>query len=258
MECALEISVFADKAAIGAAAATDGGAHIQAAIAANGRANVILATGVSQFEMIDALVGMAGIDWSKVTAFHLDEYIGLPFSHPASFRRYLKERFADRVGSLGTFHTIDGEADDPEAETRRLDAVIGAHPIDVAFIGIGENGHLAFNDPPADFTTEKPYIIVTLDDACRRQQMGEGWFERLEDVPARAISMSIRHILKSRNLIVSTPDSRKAEAVKGAVEGEISPFFPASILQTHPRCRLYLDPSSQAGLGKSTTTAGRS
>ncbi len=254
----MEISVFADKAAIGAAAAADGGAHIQAAIAGNGRANIVLATGISQFEMLDALVGMAGIDWSKVTAFHLDEYIGLSFSHPASFRRFLQDRFVDRVGSLGAFHYIDGEADDPEAEAQRLDAVIGAHPIDVAFIGIGENGHLAFNDPPADFTTEKPYIIVTLDDACRRQQMGEGWFGRLEDVPDQAISMSIRHILKSRNLIVSVPDSRKTEAVKDAVEGEISPLCPASILQTHPECRLLLDRSSQAGLGESTTTAVRS
>lgn len=239
---------MADKAEIGAAAAADGGALIQAAIAARGKANVILATGVSQFEMIDALTAMGGIDWSKVTVFHLDEYIGLPLSHPASFRRYLQERFADRVHGLGAFHFIDGEADDPEAEAKRLDAVIGAHPIDVAFIGIGENGHLAFNDPPADFDTEKPYIIVTLDDACRRQQMGEGWFGQLEDVPAGAISMSIRHILKSTNLIVCVPDGRKADAVKGAVEGEVSPHCPASILQTHPRCRLYLDSASRAGL----------
>jgi glucosamine-6-phosphate deaminase len=249
----LEISVFTDTSELGAAAAADGAVLIKAAIAARGKANVILATGVSQFDMIDALVAMGGIDWSKVTAFHLDEYIGLPISHPASFRRYLKERFQDRVDGLGAFHFIDGEADDPEAEAGRLGEIIAAHPIDAAFIGIGENGHLAFNDPPADFTTEKPYLIVTLDDACRRQQMGEGWFERLEEVPARAISMSIRHILKSTNLIVCVPDGRKADAVKGAVESEVSPHCPASILQTHPRCRLYLDPASRAGL-----TAGRS
>ena len=242
----VDIKISTHKEALGAAAAHEGVALIRRALAQNGRAHIILATGASQFEMLDHLVRAEEIDWSQVTAFHLDEYIGLSDRHPASFRKYLRERFARRLpGPLGTFHYIDAE-DDPEAECERLGRLLAPVNIDVAFVGIGENGHLAFNDPPADFETDAPYLVVQLDEACRRQQMGEGWFDALEDVPQRAISMSVRQLMKADALICSVPDERKAEAVKGAVEGPVTPQVPASILQTHPDCRLFLDPSSAA------------
>jgi glucosamine-6-phosphate deaminase len=236
----LDIRIFSDKREMSAAAAGAGASAIRQAISDRGEATIILATGASQFEMLDALVTAPAVAWDKVTAFHLDEYIGLPMSHPASFRRYLKERFVDRVPGLKTFHFIDGEAD-PDKETLRLDRLIDRKRVDVAFIGIGENGHLAFNDPPADFDTDKPYLVVSLDEACRRQQMGEGWFPTLQDVPARAISMSIKRILASRMLVVTVPDRRKAEAVRGAVEGGLTNQVPASILRSHPDCTLFLD-----------------
>lgn len=237
----MDIRIFDTKTDMGAAAAAAGAETIRSALASRGEANIILATGASQFEMLDSLVRAPDIAWDRVTAFHLDEYIGLPVSHPASFRRYLKERVADRLPDLKAFHYVDGEAADPVVETYRLDALIARHPMDVAFIGIGENGHLAFNDPPADFETEKPYLIVRLDEACRRQQMGEGWFATLEDVPRRAISMSIKRILASRKLVATVPDERKAEAVRNAVEGVLTNLVPASILRTHADCTLFLD-----------------
>jgi glucosamine-6-phosphate deaminase len=237
----VDIRVFGTKTEMGAAAAAAGAAAIRNALSSRGEANIVLATGASQFEVLDSLVHAPDIAWDRVTAFHLDEYIGLPFSHPASFRRYLKERVTDRLPDMKAFHYVDGEAADPAAETCRLDALIVRHPVDVAFIGIGENGHLAFNDPPADFETEKPYLIVRLDEACRCQQMGEGWFATLEDVPRRAISMSIRKILASRKLVVTVPDERKAEAVRNAVEGALTNLVPASILRTHADCTLFLD-----------------
>lgn len=246
----MKISIFDTKAEMGAAAATEGAEALRAELARRGAAGIVLATGTSQFEMLEALVAADGIDWSRVTAFHLDEYIGLPLDHPASFRGYLKERFAARVPDLAAFHYVDGQAADPVAETERLGALIRRHPIAVAFIGIGENGHLAFNDPPADFETEEPFIVVMLDEACRKQQLGEGWFPTLEDVPSQAISMSIRHILSARKLVVTVPDARKALAVKGAVEGEVSNLCPASILRTHPDCHLFLDEGAASMLSE--------
>ncbi|RYD74339.1 MAG: glucosamine-6-phosphate deaminase [Verrucomicrobiaceae bacterium] len=215
---------------------------IQQAIATRGAAHLILATGTSQFATLEVL-RKAQIDWQKVKIFHLDEYMGLPASHPASFRNYLKERFLELVGPVGAVTLIDGEAD-PVKECARLGREISASPIDVALVGIGENGHLAFNDPPADFETKEPYIVVELDEACRAQQMNEGWFESLEQVPRRAISMSIHQIMKSRHIICSVPDARKAQAVKNSVENAIDPKFPASILQRHPDCHLFLDKAS--------------
>ncbi len=191
--------------------------------------------------MLSALV-KENIDWTKVTAFHLDEYIGLPESHPASFRKYLRERFASLV-PLRKFNYVNGE-DDPKRECKRLKKIIRKKSIDVAFVGIGENGHLAFNDPPADFDTEEPYLIVNLDEACRRQQLGEGWFASLEDVPLRAISMSIRQIMKSKAIICSVPDLRKAEAVRRTLKEPVSPEVPASVLRTHSDTWLYLDKDS--------------
>lgn len=225
---------------LGRRAAAIGAAAIRSAIASRGAAHIIVATGASQFATLAALVE-CDLDWSKVTGFHLDEYLNLPIEHPASFRKYLKERFVDRV-PLKTFHYVNGEAPDAQAECDRLGALIGQHPIDVAFIGIGENAHLAFNDPPADFQTDRAYLVVELDEACRRQQFGEGWFPTLEDVPRKAISMSIRQILKSKQIVCSVPDARKAEAVRGAVEGPVTPTCPASILQQHAQTTLLVDP----------------
>jgi glucosamine-6-phosphate deaminase len=239
----MNIPVFNSKQELGQAASNDAAQIIRDAIAARGQACLIAATGASQFEFLDALVQQPDIDWTKTTFFHLDEYVGLPESHPASFRKYLKERIVSRVHP-GTFNVVNGDAADPAAECRRLGALISRQTIDAAFVGIGENGHLAFNDPPADFETEEPYIVVTLDEACRRQQIGEGWFSGLEEVPREAISMSIRQILKSRNILCIVPDKRKAQAVKDTLELEVSQMHPASILQRHPRTTIYLDTDS--------------
>ena len=237
----MQVRVFESKDELGRQAAADGAEQIRAALAARGEANVILATGASQFEMLSQLVEQSGIDWAAVTCFHLDEYVGMPFSHAASFRKYLKERFVDRLPTApAAFHYINAETD-CQAECRRLGGLIAQRPIDVAFIGVGENGHLAFNDPPADFETEEPYLVVDLDGACRRQQLGEGWFPTLDDVPTQAISMSIRQIMKSRAIVCSVPDQRKAQAVQSAVEGPVTPAVPASMLQQHAAAVMYLD-----------------
>lgn len=227
---------------LGAAMASDVARYLRDVIRERGEARIVLATGVSQFAFLAHLVEEPAIDWSRVTMFHLDEYIGLSSDHPASFRRYLRERFVDRVHP-GAAVYIDGEAD-PGAECKRLASLITAAPVDAACVGIGENGHLAFNDPPADFETEEPFIVVELDDACRRQQVGEGWFRTVEDVPSRAITMSIRQIMRAGKIFVSAPEQRKAEAVRASLEGEVSPLHPASILQRHPNVELYLDRES--------------
>jgi glucosamine-6-phosphate deaminase len=245
----LQTHILPDKAALGEAAAAEAASILRDAIARQGRARVVAATGASQFEFLDALTTAPDVDWDRTTFFHLDEYVGLPASHPASFRRYLKERLADRVHP-GTFHFIEGDRPDPEAEARRVGELIGAGEIDVAFVGIGENGHLAFNDPPADFVTDAPYLVVRLDEACRRQQLGEGWFARLEEVPQRAISMSIRQILKARRILCVVPDARKARAVHDCLTGDVSPLRPASALQRHPATTVYLDVDSSALLGQ--------
>ena len=241
----MEIEVFPTKTEMAAAAARQAADALRRALHARGKAHVIAATGASQFEFLDALVKAPGIDWSHTVLFHLDEYVGLPATHPASFRRYLRERIVNRVGP-GEFHFIEGDAPDPQAEAARVGALIRAHPIDVAFVGIGENGHLAFNDPPADFETREPYLVVSLDEACRRQQLGEGWFARLEDVPARAISMSIRQILDADEILCIVPDARKAQAVRDCLEGPVTAQHPASILQRHPCTTVYLDAPAAA------------
>ena len=235
----MKIRVFRTKDEMGGAAAALAAERISAAVAERGEANIILATGASQFEMLAALVAKE-VDWSKVTAFHLDEYVSMAETHPASFRKYLRERFHEKVPHLAAFHYIDDEAD-PAAECKRVGDIIRRHPIDVACVGIGENGHLAFNDPPADFDTEEPYIVVELDEACRRQQLGEGWFATFDDVPTRAISMSIRQIMASRCIVCTVPDERKAVAVRSTLEGEITNTVPASILREHGDCHLFLD-----------------
>lgn len=221
---------------------------IRSAIAKNGEARLVLATGTSQFETLRVLVGEK-LDWSRVTLFHLDEYTGLSESAPASFRRYIKERFIEKVGPLKETHLIRGEAD-PNLECARLESLIREAPIDLALVGIGENGHLGFNDPPADFSTDRAFLVVALDQACRSQQVGEGWFKDISEVPLRAITMSISQIMKSRKIICSVPHLRKAVAVRDCLEGPVSNLHPASILQQHPDCLCYLDRESGSLLEK--------
>ncbi|MCX7935008.1 MAG: glucosamine-6-phosphate deaminase [Planctomycetota bacterium] len=243
----MRIAISKDKIASGCLAAATAAETLRDALQRRGFANLILATGPSQFEMLAALVQQPGIAWQRVTVFHLDEYIGIPITHPASFRKYLRERFEEKLPErLAAFHYVVGDASDPQAECQRLGELIRRHPIDVACIGIGENGHLAFNDPPADFNTEEPYLVVALDEACRRQQLGEGWFKTPAEVPQRAISMSIRQILKSGRLVVTVPDARKAKAVRDALEGPFTNLCPASALRYHPDCHLFLDSASAA------------
>ena len=239
----METIILKTKQILGIKAAKKGAEIIRRAILDRGIANIIVATGASQFEMLNELV-KEEIDWTKVTAFHLDEYIGISDQHPASFRKYLKERFADIV-TPKEFIYVNGD-NDPGEECVRLGKLINNHPIDVAFVGIGENSHLAFNDPPADFETEMPYLVVTLNEACRRQQMGEGWFPTVSDVPEKAISMSIKQIMKSKAIICCVPDLRKAIAIKSTLEGIISPAIPASILRQHSATWLYLDIDSSS------------
>ena len=232
------------KQALGKKAAVHGADLIRRAIQEKGYANIVVATGASQFEMISELIKQPDIAWNKVTGFHLDEYIGMPITHGASFRKYLWERFVSQLPlPLAAFYYCNGEGD-AKAECRRLGDAIANHPIDLAFVGIGENGHLAFNDPPADFATDEAYLVVNLDEDCRKQQMGEGWFPTLNDVPKQAISMSCRQIMKAKSLIISCPDERKAKAVKASVEGEVTPQVPGSIMQKHADATLYLDKAS--------------
>jgi glucosamine-6-phosphate deaminase len=237
----MEIHVLNNPMQMGQAAAVQSALLIRRALAEKEEANIILATGASQLRMLEQLVLAPDIDWGRVRMFHLDEYLGLSEDHPASFVRYLKERFVYLVPPLKATHFIQPYKRDPNQVCQELGRLIEQHPIDVAMIGIGENGHLAFNDPPADFQTTKPYLMVNLDQDCRLQQMKEGWFPNLESVPRQAISMSIRQIMKSRHLVVSVPDERKAEAVKNALAGEVRPECPASILREHPSCSLFLD-----------------
>ena len=247
------IKCFKDKNDLAKAAAEEAASILRHAIRDKGRARLIAATGAAQFEFLEILTSLPGVDWSKVEMFHLDEYIGLPASHPASFCRFLQERLIQKTG-IQHYFLLNGEKDPADVIRRAGDALKSA-PIDVAFVGIGENGHLAFNDPPADFETEAPYIIVTLDDACRRQQLGEGWFPSIDDVPESAISMSIQQILKARKIICIVPDARKASAVKACIEGDISPLAPASMLRTHPDTTIYLDSNSAALLQPATLTS---
>lgn len=245
----MKITVAESAEEMAALAAEAAAGKIREALRERGGARVIVATGASQFGFLAALTSAPGIDWTRVTGFHLDEYVGLPASHPASFRGYLRKRFAGAVPApLRAFHEIDGEAADLEGECRRLGRLLDAAPVDLACVGIGENGHLAFNDPPADFETDAAYLVVNLDGVCRMQQVGEGWFAALGDVPKQAVSMSIRRIMKSRAIVCTVPDARKAAAVKASAEGPVTPLCPASILRTHPDCRMFLDPAAAGEL----------
>jgi len=246
----MHVRVFADHPSLALSAAHRAAERIRDAIASAGEARIIAATGVSQMAFLDALTRQPDIGWSKVEMFHLDEYVGISADHPASFRKYLRERLIEPTG-MSRFHLLEADRD-PGEVCRKVGRELAARPVDVAFVGIGENGHLAFNDPPADFDTEEPYLIVSLDDACRRQQVGEGWFRSVDEVPQRAITMSIRQILKSRAIVAVVPEARKAAAVQRCFEGEISPDAPASILRTHPDTTLFLDEESASRLSQET------
>jgi glucosamine-6-phosphate deaminase len=248
----MKIDISEDKNELGGKSGRYTAELIRTTIRHKGYANIILATGASQFETLNQLVKEKDIDWSKVTMFHLDEFIGMDVSHPASFRKYLTERFLDQVSPLKAVYLINGE-DQIESRISALNTLISQHPIDVALVGIGENGHLAFNDPPADFETESPYLVVNLDEPCRRQQMGEGWFSTLEEVPLQAISMSVKQIMKSQHIVCSVPDERKAEAVRNSLMETVSNTYPASILQHHPDCTFFLDKHSASRLPENIT-----
>jgi glucosamine-6-phosphate deaminase len=247
----MRVQTYQDRPSMSRAAARDAADALRASISARGRVRLVAATGASQLDFLEALVSSSGINWSAVEMFHLDEYVALPIDHPASFRKYLLERLI-RPAGIRTYHLLDGEGD-VQRTVAEASAAIASDVVDLAFVGIGENGHLAFNDPPADFATEKPYLVVTLDEACRRQQVGEGWFPSLADVPTQAISMSIRQILSARRILCVVPDERKADAVKACLEGPVSPHAPASILQTHPDVTVYLDRASAAKLSPATS-----
>jgi glucosamine-6-phosphate deaminase len=250
----IDVRQYPTKLETGAAAAAFGAQAISEAIARRGHANVVIATGASQFDMLAALVKHEEIDWSRVIAFHLDEYMAMPDTHPASFRCYLKERFTSKLPTLGAFHFIEGDAPNLQAELDRINALLDRHPIDVMFAGIGENGHLAFNDPPADFTSTIAFKVVQLEERCRKQQFGEGWFDTLNDVPTEAISMTVQRIVSSRIVILTVPDERKAEAVREALEGPVTNLCPASILQQHAACHLFLDPAAASKLTNTPIT----
>jgi glucosamine-6-phosphate deaminase len=242
------LKVFDDRVTLAHAAAIQAAAAIRRAIAERGHARIIAATAASQLEFLGALTDAPAIDWSKVEAFHLDEYIGLPVSHPGSFRRMLLDQLVQKTG-ITNYHLLEGDAADPLEVVQRVGQQLACLPVDIAFLGIGENGHLAFNDPPADFKTEEPYIIVNLDEACRQQQVGEAWFADISQVPKQAISMSVRQILKAKEILAVVPGPRKAQAVKASIEDAISPDKPASILRTHPHATIYLDKDSASLLG---------
>jgi len=249
----LQIKILADKNSLGRAAADQAANSIRRTILQQGVARIIAATGASQFEFLDALTTAPGIDWSCVEVFHLDEYIGLPITHPASFRKYLLDRLINQTG-ITRYHFLDGDGD-AQHSVAKVGRELQRAPVDLAFVGIGENAHLAFNDPPADFEIDDPYLVVQLDQTCRQQQVNEGWFGNVAEVPTQAISMSVSQILRSREIIVVVPAERKAQAVKHSLEGEITPMVPASILRRHPNATNYLDKDSAALLSSGVPTA---
>jgi glucosamine-6-phosphate deaminase len=253
------IRTFETPIDLAEAAATEAASHIRAAIAGKGKARVTAATGASQIEFLKHLLALPGIRWDLVELFHLDEYIGLPGDHPASFQRYIRERIVEPAGigpegvgpaGIEMVHYIDGMAD-PAQTCARAGQAISAAPVDVAFAGIGENGHLAFNDPPADFETEDPFLVVHLDERARRQQVSEGWFPTLDDAPRQAITMSIRQILKARAIVCVVTGIRKTEAVYSCFTGDIRPAAPASALRLHPHATVFLDRNAASLLPRS-------
>lgn len=248
----MNITVAENKQACGSQAAQSAAKLLRTLLAEKEVVRFIAATGASQFEFLEALVAEPGIDWHRTEMFHLDEYVSIGVSHPASFVRYLQERLTSRV-PIKEAVFIDGAAADPESERVRVSQRIAEKPVDLAFVGIGENGHLAFNDPPAQFDATEPYLILDLDEACRMQQVGEGWFSGIQDVPAQAFTMSISQIMKAEHIVCTVPDARKAQAVGQCLSANqaITPQHPASILRRHRKCEVFLDLESAALLQNS-------
>lgn len=249
----MTIHVYDDRVSLGNAAAERAAALIRQAIEEKGTARIVGASAASQFEFLQALTQAKGIDWRRVELFHLDEYIGIPATHPASFCKFLQDRLVSKTG-IEKVHYLDGSAD-PAEVIEHIGKAITEAPIDVAFVGIGENGHLAFNDPPANFDTEEPFITVELDHPCRMQQVGEGWFKELAEVPKRAISMSVRQILNAKEILAIVPGPKKAQAIAACFNGAITPMAPASILRTHEAATIYLDRESAALLSQEAVSS---
>jgi glucosamine-6-phosphate deaminase len=244
----ISAAVFGSKAGLAEAAAEKAAECIREVIARNGSARIVVATGNSQVAMMELLVRKPGIEWNAVDAFHLDEYVGLAPAHPASFRLWLRTRFADIVKPR-SMQYLNGDSGDLEAEIVRYTSLLKAKPLDLAFVGFGENGHVAFNDPAvADFNDPATVKRVVLDEACRRQQVGEGHFPSIADVPDEALTLTCPALMSALTLVCSVPDGRKAQAVKDAIEGEISTACPATIVRTHPRAFLFLDLESASQL----------
>ncbi len=235
---------------LGRRAAEEAAQLIGRAIETRGKARIVLSTGASQFETLKYLV-KAGLDWNRVEMFHLDEYVGLPLTHPASFRKYLKERFVDLTG-VAEAHYVDGTREGIGALTKEIRKA----PVDVGLIGIGRNGHIAFNDPPADFDTRDAYLVVTLDPVCRNQQVAEGWFARMDDVPRQAVSMSVWQIMQCRAIISAVPHEEKAWAVSRTLGSELTDRVPATMLKTHDHFHLYVDAASYADVERIVTLKG--
>jgi len=245
------VSIYPDRRAMGLASAAAASAVIRAAIEKDRSAGVVFAAAPSQNEFLEALRNDASIDWRRVTAFHLDEYAGLPPNHPASFRRFLRERLMDHV-PLAAFHELAGDAADLAAEADRYQRLLREHPPVLVALGIGENGHLAFIDPgECDFQDPRDVRIVSLDNVCREQQVHDGAFARVEDVPLRALSLTIPFFMRTPHAVVTVPGRAKARAVRDAIEGPISPTCPASILRQHSGAAIFLDADSAALLARS-------
>ncbi len=243
----LNVQVYDTPDSMGKAAAVSVAAKLSETIKEKGFANLILATGASQFSFLEQLQ-KEDIDWKKITVFHLDEYKDMPITHPASFRKYLKERILDIVQPKEVYY-LEGDAENIETILESYEELLKIHPVDVACIGIGENGHIAFNDPPvADFNDPKLVKVVELDDACRKQQLGEGWFPTFDDVPTHALSLTIPAIMGCKHISCVVPDERKAEAVYNTLNADISTACPATILRTHPDIILYLDKGAASKL----------
>ncbi len=246
----MKVVIAQDRGELGRYVAQQAAEVLRGVLSEKDECNLVVATGSSQFETLDNLVRETDIDWSRVNGFHLDEYLGIERKHSASFCGYLASRFVDKV-SLKSFFFMDGMR--PPAELQAAaNAAVADKSIDLLLCGIGENGHLAFNDPPADFKATDPYLIVELDEPCRRQQVGEGWFDSFEQVPNHAISMSVQQILQAKQVLCCVPDNRKAAAVRATLESEVSPLVPASILQQHGNTTLALDSASASLLSEST------
>ncbi|MGI8961484.1 MAG: glucosamine-6-phosphate deaminase [Bryobacteraceae bacterium] len=242
------VRIFQTKDEVASASANHAADSLRRLLEKQDTVRLLAATGASQLEFLEHLTSSTSIDWRRVELFHLDEYVGIGPDHPASFARYIKERIIDRTG-IERYHLIDGTRE-PHQVATEMGREINVAPIDLAFAGIGENGHLAFNDPPADFEAREAYLVVELDEACRKQQVGEGWFASVQEVPSRAISISIPQLLKAKEILCIVPDRRKAPAVKASLEGPMSPMAPASALRVHPKTTIFLDADSASLLNR--------